>query len=80
MILEPHVSGFRILRNSTWGPKKGLDILVGVNSAGKSIVLDAVELVTRGAVRGRRTRRSRNRLIGSTPRWWMHSSAISTIL
>ncbi len=58
MIRELRVSGFRILRDFVWEPKEGLNILVGANSAGKSTVLDAIELVTRGSIRGQGVRRS----------------------
>lgn len=58
MIRELRVSGFRILRDFVWEPKEGLNILVGANSAGKSTVLDAIELVTRGSIRGQGARRS----------------------
>ena len=58
MIRELRVSGFRILKNFVWEPKEGLNILVGANSAGKSTVLDAIELVTRGSIRGQGARRS----------------------
>ena len=55
---ELRISGFRILQNFTWEPKEGLNILVGANSAGKSTVLDAIELVTLGSIRGQSTRRA----------------------
>lgn len=58
MICELRVSGFRILKDFVWEPKEGLNILVGANSAGKSTVLDAIELVTRGTIRGQSARRS----------------------
>ena len=58
MIRELRVSGFRILKDFVWEPKEGLNILVGANSAGKSTVLDAIELVTRGGIRGQGARRS----------------------
>lgn len=58
MIRELRVSGFRILKDFVWEPKEGLNILVGANSAGKSTVLDAIELVTRGSIRGQSARRS----------------------
>ena len=58
MIRELRVSGFRILKDFLWEPKEGLNILVGANSAGKSTVLDAIELVTRGSIRGQSARRS----------------------
>ena len=58
MIRELRVSGFRILKDFIWEPKAGLNILVGANSAGKSTVLDAIELVTRGSIRGQGARRS----------------------
>lgn len=58
MIRELRISGFRILQNFTWEPKEGLNILVGANSAGKSTVLDAIELVTRGSIRGQSSRRA----------------------
>lgn len=58
MIRELRVSGFRILKDFVWEPKEGLNILVGANSAGKSTVLDAIELVTRGSIRGQGARRS----------------------
>lgn len=58
MIRELRVSGFRILKDFVWEPKEGLNILVGANSAGKSTVLDAIELVTRGTLRGQNARRS----------------------
>lgn len=58
MIRELRVSGFRILKDFVWEPKEGLNILVGANSAGKSTVLDAIELVTRGSIRGQSSRRS----------------------
>lgn len=58
MIRELRVSGFRILKNFVWKPKEGLNILVGANAAGKSTVLDAIELVTRGSIRGQSSRRS----------------------
>ena len=58
MITELQVYGFRILKNFIWRPKTGLNILVGANSAGKSTVLDAIELVTRGSVRGQNARRA----------------------
>lgn len=64
MIRELRVSGFRILKNFVWEPKEGLNILVGANSAGKSTVLDAIELVTRGSLRGQNARRS------LTPDWF----------
>ena len=58
MIRELRISGFRILKDFVWEPKEGLNILVGANSAGKSTVLDAIELVTRGSIRGQGARRS----------------------
>lgn len=58
MIRELRVSGFRILKGFVWEPKEGLNILVGANSVGKSTVLDAIELVTRGSIRGQGARRS----------------------
>ena len=58
MIRELRVSGFRILKDFVWEPKEGLNILVGANSVGKSTVLDAIELVTRGSIRGQGARRS----------------------
>lgn len=58
MIRELRVSGFRILKDFVWEPKEGLNVLVGANSAGKSTVLDAIELVIRGSIRGQGARRS----------------------
>lgn len=58
MIRELRVSGFRILKDFVWEPKEGLNILVGASSVGKSTVLDAIELVTRGSIRGQGARRS----------------------
>lgn len=56
MIEELKVYGFRILNDFAWHPKEGLNILVGANSAGKSTVMDAIELVTRGSIRGQNAR------------------------
>lgn len=56
MIEELRVYGFRILNDFAWHPKEGLNILVGANSAGKSTVMDAIELVTRGSIRGQNAR------------------------
>ena len=54
MISKLSVNGFRILRHFEWRPGPGVNILVGANSAGKSTVLDAIELVLRGGIRGNR--------------------------
>lgn len=58
MLERLSVKGFRILRDFVWSPRAGLNIIVGENSAGKSTILDAVELVTRGTVRGQSFRSS----------------------
>lgn len=56
MIERIVIKGFRVLRDFEWVPSKGLNILVGANSAGKSTVLDAIELVTRGSLHGQSAR------------------------
>lgn len=56
MINEIVVKGFRILQDFEWRPCDGINILVGANSAGKSTVLDALELVTRGSLHGQPAR------------------------
>lgn len=52
MIETLRVKGFRILRDFEWNVQAGVNILVGANSAGKSTVLEAIELVTRGNLNG----------------------------
>jgi len=54
MITRISVEGFRILRQFVWEPGPGVNVLVGTNSAGKSTVLDAIELVLRGGIGGSR--------------------------
>ena len=54
MIRKIIVKGFRILRDFSWEPKEGINILVGDNESGKSTVLDAIELAMSCRVNGRR--------------------------
>lgn len=58
MIRKIIVKGFRILRDFSWEPKEGINILVGDNASGKSTVLDAIELAMSCRVNGRRQRKS----------------------
>lgn len=64
VINEIVVKGFRILQDFSWQPCDGINILVGANSAGKSTVLDALELVTRGSLHGQPAR------FGLSPDWF----------
>jgi predicted ATPase len=55
MITRLLVHGFRLLRDFDWKAcDEGLNILVGDNGAGKSTVLDAIELCLTGRLHGRR--------------------------
>ena len=56
MIRRLIVKGFRKLRDFDWSPSDGMNILVGDNSAGKSTILDAIELVMTCRMRGRSAR------------------------
>lgn len=56
MIKRLIVKGFRKLRDFEWCPKEGMNIIVGANAAGKSTVLEAIELVMSGRLRGRSVR------------------------
>ena len=56
MIEKLIVKGFRKLRDFSWEPNKGVNILVGDNSAGKSTILDALELVMSCRMHGRPAR------------------------
>lgn len=56
MIRRLIVKGFRKLRDFDWSPLDGMNILVGDNSAGKSTILDAIELVMACRMGGRSTR------------------------
>lgn len=58
MIKKLRVQGFRILKEFEWEPSDAVNILVGANSAGKSTVLDAIELVTKGSLNGARAANS----------------------
>lgn len=71
MIRELRVYGFRILQEFIWKPKEGLNILVGANSAGKSTVLDAIELVTQGSMRGQNARRA------LSPDWFNQANVVN---
>ncbi len=51
MIEKIEIKGFKILRNFSWEPKEGVNIIVGANSTGKSTLLDAIELVSKGTIR-----------------------------
>lgn len=53
MIRRLIVKGYRKLRDFDWSPSDGLNILVGDNSAGKSTILDAIELVMTCRTNGR---------------------------
>lgn len=56
MIDRIEISGFRILRSFEWKPNDGVNIIVGANSVGKSTLLDAIELVTKGTLHGVRAK------------------------
>lgn len=56
MIQRLIVKGFRKLRDFDWNPSDGMNILIGDNSAGKSTILDAIELVMTCRMRGRSAR------------------------
>lgn len=56
MIDKIEISGFRILRSFEWTPNDGVNIIVGANSVGKSTLLDAIELVTKGTLHGIRAK------------------------
>lgn len=52
MIQRILVKGFRILRDFDWAPQNGVNVIVGDNAAGKSTILDAIELAMRCRVNG----------------------------
>lgn len=54
MIQRILVKGFRILRDFDWIPQEGVNVIVGDNAAGKSTILDAIELAMRCRVNGMR--------------------------
>lgn len=56
MIRRLIVKGYRKLRDFDWFPSDGLNILVGDNSAGKSTILDAIEIVMSCRTSGRSAR------------------------
>jgi energy-coupling factor transporter ATP-binding protein EcfA2 len=56
MIRRLIVKGFRKLRDFDWSPQDGMNILVGDNAAGKSTILDAIELVMSCRLQGRPAR------------------------
>lgn len=56
MIRKLVVKGFRKLRSFYWEPQDGINTVVGDNGAGKSTILDAIELVLSCRLRGRSAR------------------------
>lgn len=52
MIQRILVKGFRILRDFDWTPQDGINVIVGDNAAGKSTILDAIELAMGCRVNG----------------------------
>lgn len=54
MIQRILVKGFRILRDFDWEPQDGINVIVGDNAAGKSTILDAIELAMRCRLNGTR--------------------------
>ncbi|WP_406813394.1 ATP-binding protein [Mycobacterium sp. M23085] len=53
MIERDRIIGYRKLRELEFTPRKGLNILVGDNDAGKSTLLEAITLGLTGRVNGR---------------------------
>ncbi|MBR3159407.1 MAG: AAA family ATPase [Atopobiaceae bacterium] len=64
MIESIEIEGFRFLRDFKWEPKEGVNVIVGANSTGKSTLLDAIELVTKGSIRNVRA------TSGISPDWF----------
>mgnify|MGYP000878568790 CR=1 FL=1 len=54
MITRILVKNYRTLRDLTFSPREGMNILVGDNEAGKSTLLEAISLVLTGRINGRR--------------------------
>jgi DNA repair protein RecN (Recombination protein N) len=50
MLLELRVEGFGIIEEITWKPAEGLNIITGETGAGKSLVVDAVEVLLSGQI------------------------------
>ena len=53
MITRVHVQNYRTFKNLNFEPRKGLNIIVGNNEAGKSTLLEAITLVLNGRLNGR---------------------------
>jgi len=53
MITKLRLQGYRLFRDTTIRPRPGLNILVGDNEAGKSTVLEALNLGMTGRINGR---------------------------
>ena len=56
MIRKLIIKGFRSLRDFTWCPQNGMNILVGDNGSGKSTILDAIELAMTCRIKGKPAR------------------------
>ena len=54
MISRVKISNFRCLKEFDWVPSHGINLLVGNNGAGKSTILDAIEIALTGHINGQR--------------------------
>jgi len=52
LLLELRVKDFGIIEEINWSPGSGLNVITGETGAGKSLVIDAVEALLAGNVRG----------------------------
>ncbi len=53
MISRIHIQNYRTFRNLNYEPQEGINIIVGNNEAGKSTLLEAINLVLNGRINGR---------------------------
>ena len=71
MIEKLIVHGFRTLKDFEWEPTNGVNIVAGPNSIGKSTLLDAIEIVTKGTLKGQRVK-------GNISPDWFNADTVSS--